>query len=104
MAPPPAAALLGGAARHDEAHRRAGRCLGGVAAAGFWLMTFPLATVVLACRVTLPTLKPAAVRAVVAADSSGPITFGTATGGGRLERTRSTLAPGFTTAPPGSGF
>ena len=36
-------------------------------AAGFWLMTVPAGTVELVCGVTLPTVRPALLRAVAAA-------------------------------------
>jgi hypothetical protein len=50
-----------------------------VAAAGVWLTTLPLATVVLDACVTVPTVNPAPVIAVVATDCVSPTTFGTLT-------------------------
>src|SRR5205807_9388485 len=61
-------------------------------AAGFWLITMPDANVVLDCCVTAPTVRAAALMALVAAASVSPTTFGTATGvgaGAPLETTRS---------------
>jgi hypothetical protein len=49
------------------------------AAAGLSLMTLPEATVALACIVTVPSVRPAPVMAVVAAAWVLPTTFGTAT-------------------------
>jgi hypothetical protein len=46
-------------------------------AAGVWLMTLPLATVALDACVTVPTVSPAPVIAVVAAVCASPTTFGT---------------------------
>src|SRR5205807_1614096 len=53
-----------------------------VPAAGLSLITLPEATVVLDCIVTVPAVRPALVRALVAAACVWPTTFGTATGGG----------------------
>src|SRR5205085_3621205 len=50
-----------------------------VPAAGLSLITLPEATVVLDCCVTVPTVRPALVRALVAAACVWPTTFGTAT-------------------------
>src|SRR5205807_7389182 len=64
-------------------------------AAGFWLITMPDANVVLDCCVTAPTVRVAALIALVAAASVSPTTFGTATGvgaGAPLETTRLTGA------------
>jgi hypothetical protein len=74
-----------------------------VAAAGVSLMTFPLVTVALDACVTVPTVKPALVRAVVAADCVSPTTFGTLTGGGPLETTSATAAP-FATLVAAAGL
>src|SRR5262249_60183354 len=52
-----------------------------VAAAGFWLITRPAATVVLDCCVTVPTTRSAVVIAVDAAVCVRPTTFGTASWG-----------------------
>jgi hypothetical protein len=51
-----------------------------VPAAGLSLITSPEATVLLECCVTVPTVSPAPVIAVVAAACVWPTTFGTATG------------------------
>src|SRR5205807_2156241 len=64
-----------------------------VPAAGLSLITLPEATVVLDCSVTVPAVRPALVRALVAAACVWPTTFGTATGvggGAPLETTRLT--------------
>src|SRR5271155_1261626 len=50
-------------------------------AAGLWLMMLPTGTVALLCIVTVPSLSPAAVSAVVAAAWVSPTTFGAATVG-----------------------
>jgi len=50
-----------------------------VAAAGFWLITLPAATVALLAIVTVPNTKPALVIALVAAAWVDPTTFGTTT-------------------------
>lgn len=55
-----------------------------VPATGLSLMTFPEAAVLLDCIVTVPTVRPAPVMAVVAADWVSPTTLGTATGGGGI--------------------
>src|SRR5262249_2951514 len=65
---------------------------------GVWLMTMPAAIVVLGENVTL-TVKPAAVRFVVAVACVWPTTFGTVTGGGPLETTRPTDDPTSTDVP-----
>ena len=46
-------------------------------AAGFWRMTVPAGTVVLACRVIDPTVSPALLSAVAAMLWLKPTTFGT---------------------------
>lgn len=48
---------------------------------GLWLITLPAATVELLCVVTVPTLRPTPVIAVVAAAWVMPTTLGTATVG-----------------------
>ncbi len=65
---------------------------------GSWLMTWPAGTVALNAWVTVPTVKPAPVRAVAAAAWVMPTTSGTATGSGPLETTMSTADPGATSA------
>src|SRR5207302_9802604 len=64
-----------------------------VPAAGLSPITLPEATVVLDCCVTVPTVRPAVVMALVAAACVWPTTFGTGTGGGGVapdQTTRST--------------
>src|SRR5204862_1870530 len=56
-----------------------------VPAAGLSLMTLPEATVLLDCIVTVPTVRPAPVMALVAAACVWPTTFGTATFGPRQD-------------------
>src|SRR5438105_3081764 len=71
-------------------------------AAGFWPITVPEATVVLDCIVTVPTVRPAPVMALVAAACVWPTTFGTGTGAGGgapLETTRLTATPLATLVP-----
>jgi hypothetical protein len=51
----------------------------GVPLVGFWLMTSPAATVVLDAVVTVPTVRPAFVKVVVAAACVAPTTEGTVT-------------------------
>src|SRR3954468_24492522 len=53
-----------------------------VPATGFWLITEPTGTVVLEAVVIVPTVNPADVIAVVAADCVNETTFGTETSGG----------------------
>jgi hypothetical protein len=53
--------------------------LAAVPAAGFWLITLPIATVLLDALLVVPTTRPAAVMAVVAAACVCPTTFGTVT-------------------------
>src|SRR2546430_1065219 len=77
-----------------------------VPAAGLSLITLPEATVVLDCIVTVPAVRPALVRALVAAACVWPTTFGTATGvggGAPLETTRLTAEP-FATLVPAAGL
>src|SRR2546423_224711 len=57
-----------------------------VPAVGLSLMPLPAATVLLDCCVTAPTMRPAPVMALVAADCVWPTTFGTAICAGPLER------------------
>ncbi len=70
-----------------------------VPAVGLSLITFPEATVPLACVVTVPTTKPAVVIAVLAALCVSPTTLGTLTFAGPLETTRFTEEPAFTLVP-----
>src|SRR5205823_1183324 len=70
-----------------------------VPAVGLSLMTLPAATVLLDCIVTAPTVRPAPVMALVAADCVWPTTFGTATCVGPLETTRLTAEPLATLVP-----
>src|SRR3954453_367804 len=63
-------------------------------------MTDPLGTVALDAVVIVPTMRPAPVIAVVAADCVWLTTFGTATCGGPLDTTRSTALPTTTDVPP----
>ena len=73
-----------------------------VPAAGLSLITLPAATVELLWVVTVPTLRPAPVIAVVAADCVIPTTLGTLTfsgGVGPEETTRFTELPEATLAP-----
>ena len=65
-------------------------------ATGFWLMTTPVATVVLDCVVIGPTVSVAVVIAVCAAACVSPTTFGTVTGGGPEDTTSATADPGAT--------
>src|SRR5437588_467712 len=77
-----------------------------VPAAGLSLITLPEATVVLDCCVTAPTVRAAALMALVAAASVSPTTFGTATGvgaGAPLETTRLPAGP-FATLVPAAGL
>ena len=68
-----------------------------VPADGLSLMTLPEGTVVLDCVVTVPTVSPAAVIALLAAAWVLPTTFGTDTL--PLETTRFTAAPGDSALP-----
>jgi hypothetical protein len=70
-----------------------------VPAVGFWLITAPFGTVVLAVRLTAPTARPALVMAVVAAACVWFTTFGTVTGAGPVETTRATELPAGTDVP-----
>src|SRR5207253_9979242 len=77
-----------------------------VPAAGLSLITLPEATVVLDCCVTVPTVRAAALRALVAAACVWPTTFGTATRVGAvapLETTRLT-AEALATLVPAAGL
>src|SRR6059058_4425286 len=77
-----------------------------VPAAGLSLITLPDSTVVLDCIVTVPAVRPALVRALVAAACVWPTTFGTATGvggGAPLETTRLT-AEALVTLVPAAGL
>ena len=68
---------------------------------GLSLMTSPAATVALDCVVTVPTVRPAPVMAVLAAVCVSPTTFGTVTPvlGGPLDTTRSTCVCRFSLLP-----
>ena len=66
-------------------------------------MTEPAGTVALDAVVTVPTVKPALVMAVVAAACVRFTTFGTATSGGPVETTKATAAPGALCVPA-AGF
>ena len=70
-----------------------------VPAAGFWLITDPAGTVVLDAVVTVPSVSPAPVIAVVAAACVWPTTFGVATCGRPLETTSATAVPVATCVP-----
>ena len=65
---------------------------------GFWLMTDPDGTVALGDVVTLPSVRPAFVKSVVAADCVSLTTDGTVTGGPD-EITSATAVPVATCAP-----
>ena len=67
-----------------------------VPAAGLSLMTDPAGTVALDAVVTVPTVRPAAVIALVAAACVRPTTFGTLTGAGPDDTTRFTALPAAT--------
>src|SRR5262245_31070783 len=62
-------------------------------------MTVPAGAVALDCVVTVPTVRPAPVMAVVAAACVRPTTLGTATSGRPLETTRLTVLPCVTCVP-----
>jgi hypothetical protein len=70
---------------------------------GFWLITDPDATVVLDAEVTVPTVRPAVVKSVVAAACVSPNTEGTVTCTGPVETTMLTGLPAATCVPP-TGF
>ena len=70
-----------------------------VPAAGVWLITDPAGTVVLDAVVTVPSVSPAPVIAVVAAACVWPTTFGVATCGRPLETTSATAVPVATCVP-----
>src|SRR5690349_7467852 len=72
-------------------------------AVGFWLITEPADTVVLAAFVIAPTVRPAAVIALLAAVCVRFTTFGTLTCGGPVETTSATEPP-TTTSAPAAGF
>src|SRR6185295_17583717 len=67
---------------------------------GVWLITDPAGTVVLEAVVTVPTVRPAFVIAVVAAACVRPTTFGVATCGNPDETTSATALPVVTCVPP----
>ena len=62
-------------------------------------MTAPAGTVVLDAVLTVPTVRPALPRAVVAAAWVRFTTFGTATDGAPDDTTRATALPGATSVP-----
>ena len=62
-------------------------------AAGFWLMTEPAGTVALDAVVTVPTVRPTPVIALVAAACGELTTFGTVIEAEPLERTSATALP-----------
>ena len=66
-------------------------------------MTSPAVTVLLDCRVMVPTTKPTPVIAEVATACVSPMTFGTETCAGPLEITRLTAEPTLTLVPA-AGF
>jgi hypothetical protein len=68
-------------------------------AVGLSLITLPEATVLLEAVVTVPSTKPAAVMAVVAAACVLPTTFGTDSFAGPLETTMFTAEPTFAVVP-----
>src|ERR1019366_4732490 len=70
-----------------------------VPATGLSLITLPDATVLLEAVVTVPTIRPAPVIAVVAAAWVCPTPFGTATGAGPVDTTRFTADPRVTSVP-----
>src|SRR4029079_18229686 len=70
-----------------------------VPAAGVWLMTEPAGTVALDAVLTVPSARPAAVMAVVAAPWVRPTTFGTVTCGAPEDTTSETALPRLTCAP-----
>src|SRR5205807_9173346 len=77
-----------------------------VPAAGLSLITLPEATVVLDCCVTVPAVRPALVRALVADACVWPTTFGTGTwgGGGAPRETRRLAGGAGDTLVPGAGL
>src|SRR5437588_5782155 len=77
-----------------------------VPAAGLSLITLPEATVVLDCIVTVPAVRPALVRALVAAACVWPTTFGTATGvgGGAPHATTRLTGEAVATLVPAAGL
>jgi hypothetical protein len=70
-------------------------------APGLWLITLPEGTVELDAVVTAPTVRPAPVITVIAADCVSPTTLGTVTGAGPDDTVRFTAEPASTLAPPG---
>jgi hypothetical protein len=68
-------------------------------ALGLWLITLPEDTVELDAVVTVPTVRPAPVIAVVAADCEIPTTLGTVTGAGPDDTVRLTVLPEAALAP-----
>src|SRR5207253_2701783 len=97
-----AAAATAGAPPVDTTRSTAEPLADWAPAAGFWPITLPEGTVVLDCIVTVPTVRPAPVMALVAAACVWPTTFGTGTGAGGgapLETTRLTATPLATLVP-----
>src|ERR1700731_2688910 len=70
-----------------------------VPAAGLSLITSPEGTVELDAVITVPTVRPAPVIAVVAADCESPTTLGTVTGAGPDDTVRLTAHPAPTLPP-----
>src|ERR1700722_4212212 len=70
-----------------------------VPAPGDWLMTSPEAIMVLACVVTVPSVRLAPVIAVVAAVCVRPTTFGTVVVGGPVDTTKFTAVPPVSEKP-----
>src|SRR5207302_10692782 len=112
MAPPPATALppptpgppapLRARAPVETTRSTAEPLAAPAPAAGFSLITLPEATVVLDCCVTVPTVRPALVMALVAAACVSPTTLARGTSdraGAPLETTRLTAEPLATLVP-----
>ena len=70
-----------------------------VPAVGLWLMTLPEGTVALLTVLTVPTVNPAPVIALVAAACVRPTTFGTVTGAAPVLTARFTAEPDAAVAP-----
>src|SRR5271165_4078333 len=70
-----------------------------VPAVGVWLITLPEGTVELLAVVTAPTVRPAPVIALDAADFVRPTTFGTLTGAGPVDTSKLTGVPCNTLVP-----
>src|SRR6185436_16554672 len=70
---------------------------------GFWLMTLPLATVVLLAVVTAPIVRPAPVIVDCAAACAEPTTLGTVTSAGPRDTVKFTAEP-VAADEPAAGF